>query len=70
MSVSTILLVSRLTDKTGEQEDESETLMCCFAELGGHKLLQIKIRVLLTKPDRDASISWKVRRKRGGHCGA
>ena len=49
--MTTTLLVSRLADKMGEQEDTSETFMCCFTELEGHKLPQIKIRMLLTKPD-------------------
>jgi len=38
-------------DKMEEQDKKLETLKCCFSKLGGHKMPQIEIRALVTKPD-------------------
>lgn len=40
-----------LADRAEEENNQLETLACCFTKLGGHTLPQIKVRVLMTKPD-------------------
>lgn len=49
--MSATLLASELTNKVGEQDNKLETSVCHFAKPGGHKLPQIKLRILETKPD-------------------
>lgn len=51
MQLSTTLLAPGLADKVQEQNNKLETFMCHLAKLGGHKLLQIKVQVLVRKPD-------------------
>ena len=43
----------------GEQDNQLETLICYFAKLGGYKLLQIKVQVLVTKDVWDAK-RWNL----------
>lgn len=52
--MSTTLEAPGLADKVGAQDDKLETLVCCFAKLGRHKLPPIKVQALVTKPEWDA----------------
>lgn len=45
------LFASEPADKVGEQDNTLETCVCHFAKLQAHKLPQIKLWVLETKPD-------------------
>ena len=51
MQLSTTVLALGLTDKGGEWDNRLETLVCHFENLGEHKLRQIKVQALVTKPD-------------------
>ena len=51
MKVAPKLMAAGLVGKMGKQDNKLETSVCCFAKLGGHKLPQIKIWALATKPD-------------------
>lgn len=41
--MSTALLALELDDKVGEEVHKLETLVCCFAKTGRHKMPQIKV---------------------------
>ena len=53
------LLALELADKVGKQDNNLEILVCLFVKLGGHKILWIKIQVLVTKPDKDTK-KWNL----------
>lgn len=59
-----------LADKVGEQEHPLETLTCCSAELGGHKLLRMKFQALVTKPDcvSERQNPWECEESREERC--
>ena len=48
--LSTALLTWGWQDRA-EENNKLDTSACCFMKLGGHTLPQIKVQVLVTKPD-------------------
>lgn len=49
--LSMTLLALGLADKVGEQDNKLETLVCHFANLGGYKMLHIKVQMIVKNFD-------------------